>query len=529
MTEPKWNLDLFSLECGTPFEGSFVKLVSASLGAVWSDVETALLSVRASPSFDGYLANYRGLPLIPVPLKEQLGIQGAVGNALFTAFSDAFRVCAQSAFQVPGGVFSVPARVGSDGQALAYAFEGVVNLALGLWCGNGDRNFQYRSVVHFCALEGLGDVVWGEEGGEVAPLALSFSEHGVRLASPGSEHFPVRLALSHVLIDDDFFNVLSGARAAGPETDAFLVARLRSCQRELCLLVDDWEHENALLAVEHTRLRQGLQKASSAQIEEAMRDILDRMGELRDSLSLWCLRTFTAVERMLGILPGVANSVDVEAERDALSGMLLAGVQKIHLPASVSRHRYHADTFEQLSRWCDERLARKPDDASTLLVRAALASGSGEAPDWARLEAALRGRTYEWSLDYDPSSALKACCWRLMPEVHLVFAAFYLVMVAKKLHPAAVGNFWLSTAASVVQMPESYPSSPRPPPAPAARTGKEKVGCPASLSGLLRLEVLTILARPENSGADSDCLTYLVQAFQALPSLESQSTGEVST
>lgn len=481
-----------------PLVSSAARACAVALHNGWPEIESVLLSVARFPSFAGFLADYRGLPPAAPPA-EQVEAQTAVGTALLEAFRAAFLQAKER--------LNENEEVSAEGNLVSFdcLFEQAANLALFLWFGLDDRNFQYRTVVHFCALEGLGD--------EIAPgVCLSFSESGVRVGPEGSEHFPARWPLSAALVDDSLLG-----------NDTSVLARLRSVQRETCLLIDDWEHENALLAVEHTRVRQALSGASPARVEAALGDILRRMGLLRDALSVWAIRSLAQLQAFVARIEAAHVNADVLAECDATQALLLSGLQKIHLPASVSRYRYGAATFQELSLWCQGRLRFKPEDVSTRLLLVSLEVGSGNTGSqalWADLQRVFGARTHEWSLDYDPSSGLKACCWRLPREVHLLLCAFVTVLVFRKFTPAKPGAEWLSLLASLVQMPETYPPSPllpqlrgdlRPP------EGFKEAVVRESLSLLSSLA-----AGGAKSGVESDCISYLSLAFSEL-------VGSVST
>lgn len=498
-TPPSGAAELDALLQGPAFSRAAVSAFSRALAPRWPLVEVALIGASGQPSFRRYLSEFRGLALAPPPLEEQAAVQERVGEPVFVLLKEAF---------VEGLAGAVAAGVPVPEAARCY--EALVNLLLFLWCGEGDRNFQFRTVVHFGGLEGLGDdLVQGPE-----PVTLAFVEHGIRLSHSGAqaEHFPLRMPLSHLLVDDPFL-----ARIAQPpsaERDAALIARLRSFQRELCLLVDDWEHENALLAVEHTRIRQSYQAAAPARLEEALSEILGRMGVLRDALAAWCNGTFTVCQRALALIAQASPSADLEAEVDATQAVMLAALQKIHLPASVSRHRYDARVFLQLAAWCDERLRTRGEDAATRLTRFAARAATGRELDWAELEGLLAARSYEWTLDYDPSSGLKACSWRLPPSTHIALSGLFLVLVARKLHPTPPSALWYSTAASLVQMPDTFPTS-----GPTAlergylTNGPAAVPePPASFLASLRAETDAILDRAPAT-VDADCVAYLRAAF----------------
>jgi hypothetical protein len=487
-----------------------VQTCAESLHRVWPAIEAALLSVTRFPSFSRFLSEYRGLARAESPSdaelvgptpEEQAEAQESIGEALFGALREAYSLASSPETST---------------------FESVVNLALFLWSGPGDRNFQYRTVVHFCALDGLGDEV--ESG-----IVLSFCESGVRLGPPGNEHFPTRLPLSAVIVDDSLLR-----------DDSRILARLRSLQRETCLLVDEWEHENALLAVEHTRIRQSLAGASPARLEQALREIVGRMGRLRDALSVWALRSFTDLQSFVSRVEAANGNADVLAECDAAQALLLSGLQKIHLPASVSRHRYGSATFRELLRWCKVRLTTKPEDAATRVLYVALELGNeleneseyspdnglaAEASDednvhqakkniWHELEVVFGSRTYEWSLDYDPSSGLKACCWLLPRQHHLFLCAFVTVLISRKLTPAKPGAEWLSILASLVQMPETFPSSPLS--TTELLAPRVSPPHPAFQEMVAREALASLAAQPPmeaKGGVEADCVAYLVQAL----------------
>jgi hypothetical protein len=149
---------------------------------------------------------------------------------------------------------------------------------------------------------------------------------------------------------------------------------------------------------------------------------------------------------------------------DALDAVITSGIQKIFLPASVSRHQYCAAIPPLFLAWAELRCARAPECLACALLRDVTRCAIGSrnfvptSPDF------LEKKNFEWMLTFDPSSALKAFSPLVSPAEHKLFTAISTIAVAQKLAPAVLDTFWIMTLASLANMPESFPGLKAPPP-----------------------------------------------------------------
>lgn len=412
------------------------------LRKAWPAVEASFLACADIPEFRTFLASYAGLPTQRQPLIGDAQ-RRAMGQTLLDALAGVFTSC-NSAMDL--------VRSGAEGlDDLCAGFEEAINLALLYWYGLGDRNFQYRTVVHFLGLSG-----------QAAPLF----EHA------GEQHF-LFLTEDGVIVGSDASGVprcAPMARAFGlaefppgalaPDKVRGLFSRVRTVQRELCLLVDEWEHRNTLLAVMFNQIRQRVEQATSSTSEQAFEIFTKRMERFRNHLAKWCLSTHVPVQRWLSgwlTVPGLPE--DIRLELDAAEAVLLSGLQKVFLPASVSRHRYDNTVVQLVADWCQARLSSRPDDLSTRLLRASVECAAGRA-DENLLRSTMEfldQRSFNWTLDYDPCTGLKAFSWCYEHRFHLWLSMLATLAFGRKVHPSGIDEVSLVTLATLYQMPETFP------------------------------------------------------------------------
>ena len=228
-------------------------------------------------------------------------------------------------------------------------------------------------------------------------------------------------------------------------------------QRETCLLEEEWEHRNAIVAVEHTELRETLRKHPSKENKETLDFNTKEMGHLRDHLAAWVLHTFVEIQGWIAdISPLCQQHPDVIAEFDALDAVVLSGLQKIFLPASVSRHRYANTVAELFLLWTAQRLRLHPDDIATALIRdtANLHLNNSSAT----LECAwfLNKKSFEYTLSCDPSTGIRALCWNISAAEHKTITALTTIAIARKTSPEPLSDYWIHVLASVADMPNSF-------------------------------------------------------------------------
>ncbi|KAB8031884.1 hypothetical protein [Fluviispira multicolorata] len=321
-----------------------------------------------------------------------------------------------------------------------------VNLSLYYWFGLNDRNYQFRTLIHFFELDGVGSVFLTKNKHD---FAVSLSEDGMRFGLASSEHEPKYMPVSKVC-ELNLFTEMASERV--------LFARIRTVQREICLLIDDWEHLNAILAVEYGRTFQDFQNLRTKKAEEDHLMVVSKMNARRDTLAQWCLESFCDFQEWIEKLFEFRKfSDDIYSELQAASVVLLSGLQKIFLPASVSRHRYCENVPKLLERYALSRVRMNKDDVSSRLLLQACQSALGKVFD-ATLFDFVDKKPFEWVFSFDPSAAIKSFSWSYSKELHLVLSAIYGVCCFKKSLPNPIDINFLSDIATTIQMPETFPA-----------------------------------------------------------------------
>nr|BFD32895.1 hypothetical protein GTC16762_25130 [Pigmentibacter ruber] len=327
--------------------------------------------------------------------------------------------------------------------------EKIVNLSLYYWFGLNDRNYQFRAIIHFYDIDGLGSVFLTKNN---TNFAVSLSEDGIRFGLDTSNHEPKCLPVSKVC-ELSTFDIKTNERK--------LFARIRTIQREICLLVDEWEHLNSILAVEYGRIYYELQQNQNKSNLDAFQAITQKMNSRRDSLATWCLESFCDFQDWITcLLLENANektlNEDILSELDATSGVLLSGFQKIFLPASVSRHKYTEDILNLLLKFSNSRLKLKEDDFSSFVLKQCVLCSLGKNID-DELISYVYKKPFEWIFSFDPSSAIKAFSWKYSKDIHVIITLVYGICLFKKISPNLIDYSFLSDVATTFQMPETFP------------------------------------------------------------------------
>jgi hypothetical protein len=395
----------------------------------WQAFSASLASVTQHPQFNEYLARYRGH-------SDSLSIDGQ--EPLRTLILVHCQTLVVSCFN--------QARLLPDqcSEELLKNFESAINTALYYWTGSSDRNFQFRTVVHFLGLADQ-DVVCNSEAGL---FSFRLNEWGFSISQRDLfEIFPRRHSIAQVCGISLAENI---EHFLVREQELFSV--IRTMQREFCLLIDEWEHCNSILAVKQFSLRKLLQ-SDPVQGQSIMQEIVG----VRNALAQWCVRTAADFQHFIAQVAAQKDlSSDVRAELSALDALILSGFQKFLLPASVSRHVYSNDVLLEFLRWTEARLKTHPDDlfslTSDLVFRTALYRKTGSDA----LLSLLRGKSFHWTLSADPSAAIKAVCWGLSAFEHRFFLCVLAVILDAKLSPNALDSHWLQTLASVAEMPGTF-------------------------------------------------------------------------
>ncbi|APJ03170.1 hypothetical protein [Silvanigrella aquatica] len=324
--------------------------------------------------------------------------------------------------------------------------EKIVNLSLYYWFGLNDRNFQFRTLVHFYEIDGMGSVFLTKNKHN---FAVSLCEDGIRFGSiDAGAHEPKCMPISKVCGLSEFDNHIDERK---------LFARIRTVQREICLLLDDWEHLNSILAVEYGKVYYELQSSHNKKTEEAFEKVTLKMNSRRDSLAQWCLESFCDFQEWITkLLNNKSLSDDILSEIDAASGVLLSGLQKIFLPASVSRHRYCDAVLPLLERFAKSRIQLNSEDLSSHLLLQTVRSAMGY--EFSKdLLSFLKQKSFEWKFTFDPSASLKSFSWSYSQEHHLLLSLVFSICFFRKILPNNMDSHHLSDIATTFQMPETFP------------------------------------------------------------------------
>jgi hypothetical protein len=410
-----------------------------NMNQVWPHLEVALLEAGRAPGFTKFLANYRGLA---EPLTADFSPD--VVGAWRAQTAESLLAPVRALFAAPELAAAVPEL---DDAALAELLthcEETLNLALYYWHGPTDRNYQFRTVVHFFDLEGLGDEIIPGIG---ARAVVSLSEAGFRFGNANDSHLPRTRPVAAAF----------GLHSASITDNRAALAKLRTIARELCLLLDEWEHRNALLAVEFTHTREAARKQGTREAQLRMEQSHERMAEMRDSLATWCMESFILVQEWLNRLRASPTlNDDLIAEIQAAEAVMLSGLQKVFLPASVSRHLYCTTMMRATHRWCELWLETHGDDLATRLLRASLVQAIDPAELDPTIERFLEQRSFEWIMAYDPCTPLKAFCWSIGESYHRFLSSLTTIAVARKRHPAKLDSFWFVNVGTLADMPSTF-------------------------------------------------------------------------
>ena len=413
---------------------SLIKKIVAEIENEFSTFEEYLLSPVQFTEFRHFLAKYRGMP---EPDREHS--YEIEQNAKQTA---------ENIVNFFINIFSKNGLADIEESEIIFVLseiEKIVNLTLYYWFGLNDRNYQFRTLIHFYEIDGIGSLFLTKNKRD---FAVSLSEDGLRFGLSDSAHEPKCMPVSKVCGLSSFHE---------NSLDRELFARIRTIQREICLLLDDWEHLNSILAVEYGRTFQELQHSHNKKTEQSFEQVSLKMNTRRDTLAQWCLESFCDFQDWITTFFGYKNlSDDIISELDAASGVLLSGVQKLFLPASVSRHRYCDSVLPFLERFALSRIQLNDEDISSHLLLQVARSSMGK--DFCvNLIEIVDKKPYEWKLSFDPSSALKAFSWSYSKEHHLLLCVIYAICFFRKISPNFIDAHHLSDIATTIQMPETFP------------------------------------------------------------------------
>ena len=128
------------------------KRILSSIERQWNMLESFLTYPTKTPEFDSYLNNYRGLPnpfTSSTYKRHELAESSALGFLNFFI-----------------NIFALEGLAELDKVHIDTVLQKVeknVNLALYYWFGANDRNYQFRTWIHFFELEGLSNVFLTKE------------------------------------------------------------------------------------------------------------------------------------------------------------------------------------------------------------------------------------------------------------------------------------------------------------------------------------------------------------------------------
>ena len=379
------------------------KIISA-IEQQWNIFETYLYAPKKLPDFEGFLSHYRGLsPPSQYISKERKEHAQTSALGVVQFFSNIF-------------LLNGLAELGNEQiQELLLEIEKTVNLSLYYWFGSNDRNFQFRTWIHYFSLEGASLVFLKKEDLE---FSILLSEEGIRFGLVKEKCFPQIKPVSKLFL------------SCGHD-DSAVFARLRTLQREICLLVDEWEYANSILAVEYAQSMSLAQNFKSEETIQAHDNILLKMNSKRIFSAKFGLESICDFQEWVNTIYFSNKNKDIIAEIDAVCSLILSSVQKFFLPASMSRLAYDKDVLLLFHRFFLLRLTYCPEDYSAALTLQVLQRAQGQ-PIQVKLFDILEVKSYEWKFCFDPSAALKAFCWTYSQIEQTIFAALMGICYFKK-------------------------------------------------------------------------------------------------
>lgn len=418
----------------------------------WDNLELQFLTVGQHPQFASFLAQYRGISdSQPVDdSRAQLAhlvtdsIRSGLEKAILTSQSKQ-----KSELSSEANLEShkqLQSETEEKLESLLRACEGALNLAIYFWHAPEERNFQFRTIVHFAQISSEPILI---SLPECPHFFMRLTEWGVQLSLQDEfEPFPFRFSLERAcdlskLTWNDNLNPMHASQT---------IAKLRVIQCEFCQLIDEWEHCNSILAVRQF----GLRKLSAAEQPMAQR-IFSEIARSRDLLACWCAGS--AADLQVHITNGLLTPqlhADVRAELLATDALLLSGFQKFFLPASVSRHVYGVELIAEFLRFTEQRLLAEPEDLFGRFSKLAFSLTLKSEYSWREIMEPLEDRSFHWSLSADPSAAIKSVAWSYTPEQHQFLTASYVLAIHAKRAPNPLESFWLQTIASLAEMPASF-------------------------------------------------------------------------
>lgn len=396
----------------------------------WDELEKILLLPAELPSFIKFLSHYRGQAVGMPPVSQQRNkLREQIKTRILQIFLDIFKNA------------NVSMCAGSELESILAEAEKCINLAFYSWFGLNDQNYQLRTVVHFFEIEGVCAHFSNQEGVE---FTIALTENGMCFGVLNDEREPCCLAISKMC------GYFSQQPKLDFENTSALLSQARIIQREICFMTNEWEYLNSILAVEFGELSQVMLKNKTPENQEKFASLLKKMDRRRMALASWCLESLCDFQEELLCFHSADVSSDVKAENEAIAALILASLQKIFLPASVSRLRYNFHIVSLFQRFAQLRARFCPDDMAAQFLLQVTQSAQGE-PFSSTLLNVLRLKSFEWKLCFDPAAALKSFTWSYSRNYHLLLCSIFAICYFKKLTPALASELHLSEIAACLQ------------------------------------------------------------------------------
>ncbi len=372
----------------------------------WDEFEDLLTAPLSLSEFSSFITDYRGMAPKNYSLSRNVHeFSVSFLERLFLFLEDILNTCHLAEFS-------------EDTLNLREDFEANLNLALVYWFGNNDRNCQWRTLVHFLNLAGQERITAERDGRK---YGIILSEFGITLGVMPPVRLPFRKPISQVLL-------YNRGEYLHPNQYSLkkLFAHLRTLQREICFMIDEWEYQNSILAVEFSMLQR---QNELPYHENLIAQFLNYMDAVRNAMAIWCLQTFVDVQNWICLIS--VKDTDIMDEVDALAKLLLSAVQKIYLPASVSRLKYQFEVAQLFLSFAQSRIEYCPEDFTAKLMQQCLKLVLGGNFDESLFEI-FDQKPFQWKMSFDPSSALRAFCWAYSQEEHVILSSFMAYCYFKK-------------------------------------------------------------------------------------------------
>ena len=406
-----------------------VKKIIQSLEQQWNIVETSLCSLNQYLQFNSYLNNYRGLS------------HGRLNSNL----SKVNQTPVNQLLQFFVNLFILNGLADEEDEVIRKTLieiEGHVNLLLYYWYGENDRNYQWRTWVHFLECEGHHASFMAKSN---QYFFVTFSANGIYFGleyKEESNRLPNMTPISKIL---PFYF----------QNDKDIFPRLRTLQREICLLIDEWEYQNSILAVEYGESLHQLNRFQNEEAEARHLLFLKKMDAKRNFYAQFTLESLCDFQEGFNQLFHQNKNSDILSEVDALCALNLSALQKILLPASMSRLVYKSEVISLFTRFMKARLVYCPEDysASLSLQSAESTQGCSFNIDLFHI---LKSKPFEWKFCFDPSSFLKAFCWSYSKTHHLLLTSLMGLCYFKKCYSNILDEHKFSDFISTYEIQESF-------------------------------------------------------------------------